>query len=363
MKRKVLVLGNDSAVSRCIGTALGKDSSIECVIGNNRPDEVRAFAEQIGAAAVHVDFEDPASLRKVLDGVFAVVNTCPPSFAQGGYRVAGQCAKNAVHYLDLASTRAHVTGITSLNRKAEAGACLVVAGATSVPAISGALVDSLTNEFDHVQEIHTAVFPVDDESPWFARLRTLSGCVGRPMQIKQMGRWRNTYGWSEPESIRFPAPVGQRRVYLCDVPDLDLFPRRYGAQTVTFRVGLRQPLLNYALSGLSRFRRGRYTTGVEGKDMTEAEMHDGVQDLVGKPASIRVRVHGQRNGTDIVRAACLTARGNSGAAIPCSPAIALIREWVQRGVARIGAVPCVGLLDLEAIKAQLLDYDIVLVRS
>jgi len=58
----------------------------------------------------------------------------------------------------------------------------------------------------------------------------------------------------------------------------------------------------------------------------------------------------------------LIARDDNGPLIPCSPAIALIRQWVRQGVSTTGAMPCVGLLSLNNITNELKEYDIVLVR-
>lgn len=362
MTRRILVLGADITAGRCVSTALAAVPSIECVIGSYRSDKERLFAEQIGAGVVEVNSENAASVRKALDGVFAVVRTSGP-FQRGKYRVAEQCAKCAVHYVDLASTREYVTGITALNAQAEAGACLIVAGATSVPAISGALVDSLVDEFDRLSEIHVAVSPTDASASWLATARAMLPYVGRPIRVRQLGRWRYTYAWSEPQTVEFPAPTGRQRVYLCDVPDLDLFPVRYGALTVSVRAGLRTPLLNYGLAALGRFNRRRHAAAVAAKRPGPIEISGGFQNLVDKTAGVRVRVHGQRDGVDVCRAACLIARNRSGAAISCSPAIALIKKWVRDGVPRAGAIPCLGLLSLEALKAELSGHDVVLVRS
>jgi hypothetical protein len=59
---------------------------------------------------------------------------------------------------------------------------------------------------------------------------------------------------------------------------------------------------------------------------------------------------------------CLIVRDDNGPAIACSPAVALIRKWVEHGVPESGAMPCVGLLTWDEIKAEMVDYNITLVR-
>lgn len=368
MSRRILVLGSDRAIGRCVSTALAADPSIECIVGGHHSGNLaahkrlQAYAKQIGARVSAANVADGILMREALEGVFAVVNATALG-RHSSYALASQCARHGAHYVDLASSREHVSGIKALDRRAQAAGCLLVTGANVVPAISGALVDSLVHEFDRLDEIHVALSPFDGNQPWFVTMRTLTARIGRPIRVRRNGRWRVAYGWSEPEKVAFPKPVGSMRAYLCDAPDLDLFPHRYRAGTVTFRVGLSRASWSYALAALGRYRRRRYLAEQAQQNPGSVDGRDGFQDLVDKTASIQVRMRGQRDGAEVVHCACLIARNDSGAAIASSPAIALVKRWVRDGVTDPGAVPCLGLLSLEAVKAGLLGHDIVLVRS
>ena len=37
-----------------------------------------------------------------------------------------------------------------------------------------------------------------------------------PARMKERGRWREFYYWSQPQRVEFPALLGRRRAYLCD---------------------------------------------------------------------------------------------------------------------------------------------------
>jgi saccharopine dehydrogenase-like NADP-dependent oxidoreductase len=356
---RILVLGDNTA-GRHIGTALAADSAFECLLGGHEPEQLRPFADQIGVDVVGVNDADAVSLARAFNEVFAVVNTLGP-FAPGSYAVAQRCAACGVHYVDVASTPQYVSGVSALNRRAKATGSLIVTGASVVPAVSAALVDYLATEFDRLGEIHTAVAPLDNGNGWRDGARSVQTLAGYPMRIKQDGRWRVTFGWSEPVRVDFPAPIGRRRMYLCDVADLVLFPQRYGARTVTFRAGLARPLLNYGAALVSRFTRRRRTAEPEPKETTAASI--GLQELLASTIGIRVAVRGLRNGEQITRAVTLISRDRGVGAIACSPVLALLRKWVREGVVDPGARPCIDLLGLDAIKAELMDRDVVLVRS
>lgn len=361
MTARILVLGADVAAGKYVALALAADPSVECVIGTGIADENQVFAKQIGVRAVEVDAQNKRSLRQVLDGVFAVVQAGGPLDNDNNrYHVAQQCIKYSTHYVDMTSARDYVTGIQVLDVKAKAGSALVVTGATAVPAISSALVDSLLQEFDRVDEIHVAVCAAAADVSALALGRALVPSVGQAIRVRQQGRWRETYAWSEPEKLAFPAPASRQRVYWCDFADLDLFPLHYGALTVSARGSLQQPLVNGALAALSRLKRGRVTKSPK---QAHSRRFYGFQKLVDVVTGVHVGVRGQRKGTLIGRSACLISRSNSGAAMSCSPALALIKKWIQEGVPSAGAMPCIGLLTLDAIRSELAAHDVILVRS
>ncbi len=360
MGKRILVLGGYGTFGRRISRAIAAIPSAECVVGGRRPQKAAPVAGE-NIATITVNIRDPASLRLALEGVFAVVNTVGP-FQAGDYTVAEACAARGIHYVDLADARAHVENIARLNRRAEQHHCLIVSGAGSVPAVSAALVDLLAPEFDRITEIHSCISPGNRNPRGLAAVRAILSYTGNPIRLKDRGRWRYAYGWSEPEKVIFPRPVGKRRVYLCDVPDLDLFPARYGAQTVTFRAGLELNLFNYGLAMLGRMRRWGWVKNLPGWAPGLIAISRLFRGSGGVAGGMRVLVRGRKNDQEAEHAVFLLARDANGPAIPCSPAVALIRKWIEHGVPAPGAVPCVGLLTWDEIKTELVNYDITLVR-
>jgi hypothetical protein len=360
MGKRILVLGGYGVFGSRISQAIARIPAAECVIGGPHPQKAAPYLNE-NITAVTVNVRDAASLRRALDGVFAVVNAAGP-FQARDYAVAEACAASGIHYVDLAEARSFVEGIGRLNRRAQQHNCLLVSGTGLSPTISSLLVEMLLPDFDHISEIHTAV-SIGNRSPrGEASVRSVLACVGAAIRLKERGRWRYAYGWSEPRTVHFPAPVGRRRVYLCDVPDLDIFPARYGAQTVTFRAGLELSLGNGSLALLGWMRRHRWARNLP--DWAPGLIAAGsLLRNAGSPASgMRVLVRGRRNGQDCERAVFLIARDANAAAIPGSPSVALVRQWIEQGIAQTGAMPGVGLLRWDDIRNELADYDIRLVR-
>ena len=155
----------------------------------------------------------------------------------------------------------------------------------------------------------------------------------------------------------------ERRVYFADGPDLDIFPKRYGAHTVTQRAGMQLRLFNhglYVLARLKRHHRIADLTRHTGSLMKVSKMFMAQGDASG---GLRVAVRGEYQGQGVTHHAFLVVRGTHGIAIPASPVVALIRQWVNQGVSAKGAVACVGLVTLDQLRRELMGYDISLVYA
>lgn len=361
MKRKVVVLGGYGKVGRAISAALAADPLVDCVVAGR--DEVRAAqcARALKTLSLRLDARDGAALDRVLSDVFAVVNAAGP-FQKRDYFVAQACAARGVHYVDLADSRDYVLGIASLNRAAQRGAALIVSGAGIAPVISGALTDYLAKDFDRVDEIHVGVTHSRARRRGDTCVRAFLGTIGSPMQVFEKGHWRPAYGWTESERVRFPRPLGARRLYLYDAADLALFPERYGAHTVTFRTDA--PLANVKL-GLSLIgglrRRGRLTDPARFAHLMMASSAL-ARRRNAVAYALRVSVRGTFGDAPRERHAYLIARAGDER-VSVTPAVALIRKWVKQGLVEAGARPALGLLDWDEIRAALNGDDVVLVLA
>ena len=368
MRKKILVLGSDSEgadgdCGRRISSVLAADPEIECIIGGHPTHRGQQLAQEIRATFAVVDVREPRSITSALTDVFAVVNACGP-FREHDYTMAEQCAQRGIHYIDMADTRAYVAGISELKTKAVRSHCAIVTGANTLPAVSSALIESLTRDFVKIDDIHIAISIESNNLRAFITIPEIVNCAGSVIRLKQNGHWRQAYGWSESRRLRFPEPIGKRRVFLFDAPDLDLLPQRYGATTVTFHTGLYSSIFNASLYLLAGLKRRGWV-----KDRSRlASFLAGIGKVFGvllntNASGMSILIRGVKDEKNHERQAYLVMRDGISPAIPCSPAIALIKKWVRDGVGETGAFPCVGLLTWDEIKAELLDHDIVVVLT
>lgn len=159
-------------------------------------------------------------------------------FQRSGYGVPLACAAAGVPYLDLADDRAFVAGIGAVRADVP-----VISGASSVPALSGAVVRQLASGMEWVTAIEAAISASNQAAAGRSVAAAILSSVGQSLPLWRGGRQVTAYGWQELRRERFAladgTTLGHRLVALADVPDLALLPDRVaGRPAVTFRAGI-----------------------------------------------------------------------------------------------------------------------------
>lgn len=286
-----------------------------------------------------------------------VIHAAGP-FQQQDFRVAEACLGCGSDYVDLADGRDFVSGFARLDARAKTAGRLLVSGASTVPAISSAVVDQLLARFATLQTIEHAISPGNRAPRGDATVAAILGYCGRPVTYWRDGVARTGHGWMLTR--RSPFPFGQRWTGLCDVPDLALFPPRYpGVRTVVFRAGLElKPLHFGTLAAAWLVRLGmigdlsRHATRLRrisewfldaGTDLGGMVVELSGQGVDGKPLRLRWS---------------LCAAAGDGPQIPATPAVVLARKLADGMLPARGAMPCMGLFSLDEVLAALTDFAI-----
>ena len=110
------------------------------------------------------------------------------------YAVAELCIRHGVHYLDLADDAAFVRGIDRLAEAALKANVLVCSGASTAPAITGAVVEEALKT-GPVERVAFGIMPGNDAPRGPALVAAILGGAGRPI-ADQPGR----HVWGEPAS-------------------------------------------------------------------------------------------------------------------------------------------------------------------
>ncbi len=180
---------------------------------------------------------------------------CVGPFQGQGYGVAKAAIAAGAHYLDLADGRQFIAEFAAgMNDQAIRVGRVAISGASTLPALSSAVVEELRVGLSSIESIDVIIAPGQRAPRGNATLEAVFSYLGRPFQVWHKGQWKSAWGWMELQEIRLD--VGGRLAAACDVPDLELFPARYaGVQTVRFFAALEFGAQHLTLWSLAALRR------------------------------------------------------------------------------------------------------------
>ena len=362
----ILVLGGYGFFGTRICTALAGNQAIRLLVAGRDVARARALAAQLGLPpqqALALDAAAPDLARRLAAlGVDTLIHTAGP-FQGQDYRVARAAIEAGANYIDLADGRDFVAGIASLDDLARQRGVFVTSGASSLPALSSAVVDRYLPRFRQLASIRHGIAS-GARAPGIATMAGIFSYCGKPFQRLVAGSQQTTHGWLDLQRHRFAAPVGRRLLGSCDVPDLALFPQRYpGLDTVTFHAGFAgAPGHLFVWAAAQLVRLGLLRSLLPLVRPLHA-ISQWVEPLVSDKGAMFVTLQGTGlDGLPLTLTWQLLAAQNHGPHIPCGAAIALAHRLAGAASDDAplprGAMPCVGLLTVEAYLAALHGYDV-----
>jgi len=340
---RVVVLGGMGNFGARICRALADTPAIHCIAAG------RSAKASPHSAALDIHATDFAPQLAALKPDLVI--HCAGPFQGQDYRVAEAACAAGAHYIDLSDGRDFVAGFSgALDARAKAAGICAISGASSVPGLSSAVVDRLAQDFDKIDDIHIAIAPGQQAPRGEATLQAVFGYAGAPVQRMKHGRWQQAHGWQDIRRLRF-AGLGTRWAATCDVPDLALFPQRYaGVKTVEFRAALELKSQHAVLWGAAALRRMGLPLPLERHAGWLNRISSRLLDHFGSPhGGMLVRVAGIRpDGRHGVSRWSLTAPDGNGPEIPCMATLLLAQQLANGTLTARGAMPCMGLLTLDA---------------
>ena len=347
---KTLVLGGYGNFGARIARALAPQFGANLLLGGRDAQRAESLAKALGQGVqgVGIDLSKPG-LSKTLSslGVELLIHTAGPFQAQG-YAVATAAVAAGAHYIDLADGRRFVCDFSeSLHKAFESAGRTAVSGASTVPALSSAVVDHLCEGWQHIDTIDICIAPAQSAPRGKATIAGVLSYCGAPVRVWSDGQWQARAGWARPERVEF-ARLKPRLGALCDIPDLELFPQRYAArQRVMFRAALEVGFTQRAFAFLAGLRvRGMLPDPAKLAGLLNFSA--GAFDFLGTDVGgMVVRARGVDGaGIPRQRAWHIQAGDDHGPEIPCMAAILLAQRMGQGKSFAAGAFACAGMLAL-----------------
>lgn len=355
---RILVIGATGVFGSRLAERLVKEAGVGLVLAARGEPALLTLAGRLGGKPAMRLLDRNRVAASDLAGIDLVIDAAGP-FQGSGTHVIEAAIAAGVDYLDLADGRAFVGGIGRFDRAAKAVGVSVLTGASTIPAMSHAVLDRLTLGWSGTEAIRLGIFPGNRAPRGRAVVEAILSYAGKPVRVFQGGGWRDQPGWGHTHRWYMP-DRSWRWASVCDTPDQDLLVERYQpARSAEFYAGIELSVLHLGLAALSlpvRWGLARSLVPAAGVLLWIARRF---LPLGSDTGFMDVQASGKDPGGRTVDARwTLRAEGNRGPYVPVLAAAALVRRYRDGPRPEPGARACAGLLLLEEFDRDLRDLGI-----
>lgn len=354
--QSVLILGAFGTFGRLITDSLARTTDLPIIAAGHRlPERHEEYRSGILTLAVERHALNAAELKKLNPAV--LIDTVGP-FQRRDRKLAQICIALGIHYLDIADGRDFVQNVGALNAAAVERDVLVVSGASTLPALSSAVIENLAGAFSEIEAIDIGIAPGFSGPRGLATIRSVLGYVGRPVPVWRQAKMQWAPGWGDTKRYRYPLPVGLRNLSSIDVPDTNLIPLAFpNLRQLAVRAGHEVPLVHHAL----RLLGGLVRVGLIRDLAAHARM---LQRLAGwfdgfgsNNGAMHVQLRGRgHDGHLQSHTWTLIAENGDGPRIPTTAAIVLTKRLLNvpgyAPIAKRGAMTASNLLTLREFEGE-----------
>jgi hypothetical protein len=361
---RVLLFGGYGVFGARIAERLARERGLELIVAGRSLEQASQLAAEIGKNAqgriIAARLDAMEMTREALADLSprVVINASGP-YQWQDHRLARACIGAGAHYIDLADARQFVAGIAALEAEARAADVLLVSGASTVPALSAAVIDAYAPRFSSLEAARIVIAPGNSFDPGLATTQSILGTLGRPFAASG-GKLRPAiYGWQNLHRQTMPG-LGARWLGACETPDLDLLPRRYrGLNHVEVFAALEVGAFHLGLWGLSWLVRGGLVRRPERLARPLLGAKRALRFLGSDVGGMAVTLHGRdREGAPQRVDWHLVARRGHGPYIPTIASMIVAKGLMAGTLHQRGAMPCLGLFTLTDFLGEVADLDI-----
>ncbi|HEV2700032.1 MAG TPA: hypothetical protein VGV09_00255 [Steroidobacteraceae bacterium] len=312
---RVVVVGGAGNFGGRIVRALRTEPGIELLVAGRW---ITNAPGTDGVPGVRLDIHAAGFARQLKALAPGLVIHCVGPFQGQDYRVANAALAAGSHYVDLADGRQFIAGFAAaMNEQAVKAGRVAICGASTLPALSSAVVEELRRGLTSLESIAVIIAPGQRAPRGRATMEAVFSYLGRPFPVWRDGQWRRTWGWMDLQTVRFAAALEFSAQHLM----------LWGLAALR-RVGLPFPVARWAVR-LNRWAGIFDSRAGETGGMSVSVIGDGG---VGRNRRRRTWQ--------------LTAPAMDGPEIPCMATILLARRLARGEVFESGAFSCIGFLTL-----------------
>jgi saccharopine dehydrogenase-like NADP-dependent oxidoreductase len=348
--KRIFIIGGYGNFGRYIAKVLGKNANIQLIIGGRHLEKAIALIKKLDlvhpAQAIYCDIFQ--NIDKTLEEVYPdiVIHTSGP-FQGQDYRVVEACIKQGCHYIDLADSRDFVYGIRKFNTTAIENNLFICSGASSVPALSSAVIENYRCQFSELDTVDYAIATAQLTNQGLATTAGVLSYAGKPFTSLINGKEQLIYGW---QNLRLKAfwQLNKRFLGNCDIPDLALFPEYFPQlKTIRFQAGLELKLLHLILFSMSLLVRLHLIPSLDRFAETMLKLSHYFNRFGHDNTGFYMELSGLDHHKNFKQLDFeIYAERGDGLYIPCIPSILLAERLSDETSGLTGATACIGQISL-----------------
>ncbi|MBL4853367.1 MAG: DUF4166 domain-containing protein [Robiginitomaculum sp.] len=352
--RKVLIIGGYGQFGGRLCQRLSDIANIKVLVAGRNLSKAEALCKQHGGNLSPQAFDLEADIETQLKALepWLVIDAAGPFQSVFGhsYALPETCMRRGIHYIDLSDSGEFTKGIAALDTEAKRHGVAVISGASSVPALSSAVVDAAKPRFARITSIEGGISPGGKIDIGLSVTRAVLSYLGKPLKIFVGGTWMHEFGYARVHKHKIALigePALNRYFGLCDAPDLLLFPQHYkGVDTVRFYGSQELWLIHISICILAWLQKRKIVRNLQ----NHARFFSRVGTWLGRFASERGGMYMHILGIDsagspISQQWNLIASEGDGPFIPTLAAEILTRRWLEQDP-RPGARPALSQISL-----------------
>lgn len=165
---------------------------------------VRVASRRAGAD-IHIDAEDPASIRRNLGAGDLVLDAAGP-FQRRSMASLEAAVEMGFDVVDLNDDLRYAQNVLAMKQRIDLSGIRVLSSASSISAVSAAAVRE--TGITAPVRVRGFIVPASRDTANAASALSLLACVGRPVGVLRGGRLEALLGWRERRPFGMPHPVG-----------------------------------------------------------------------------------------------------------------------------------------------------------
>lgn len=365
--KNILILGGSGNFGKRIAFALAK-AGIPIIISGRDSNKLQDLQRTIQKlyptcsikySEIDVELDLADKLEKIKPSI--AINTVGP-FQTSNYDIATTCIKKNIHYIDLADGIDFVCGINTLDKLAKQHNVAAISGASTVPGLSSAVLEKYKDEFTKIESLTYGISPGQKAERGLATTKGILSYIGKPLKIS--GNNNNIrYGWQDIYQEEYPE-LGKRWMANCEIPDLNLFPSKYGIKKIHFSAGMESSALHLSIWAVSWLVR----VGLISKLSNYAPLLLRASHLFDWLGTDGGGMHMIISGIDKENLSkeikwFIIAKDGDGPQIPTIPAIILAKKLFYKKFTYQGACPCIGMISLDEYLEELKEFSVKVYKS